>query len=345
MITYNEAKLEIEQNSENILRFNEKVAYVTVTPFDDAVNEKCGKMNITYGFSTRLGGVSSGIFSEMNVGFKVGDDTETVLKNYSRLAMALGIDEKRISCPDQIHKTRIRRVSEKDAGNGIIRPVPEHDLMTDGQVTNVKNLPLIVYGADCVPIMAYDPEKNAIGTAHAGWRGTAGRIAEKLISKMQIEYNSNPSQILVVIGPSAGQDSYEVTEDVADSLKEMLLNIGVRENRIDEMLKTKESKDESIKKNMQGNSKKDIQKVTKIDAQKDSQINIQKNMNDIMQENLKKYMIDLWGINSAVLIHAGISEKNIFVSGLDTISLHEIFHSHRATNGKRGLNCGIIMLK
>lgn len=105
---------------------------------------------IVHGFSTRLGGVSEGIYSTMNLSFHRGDDMDAVMENHRRLAQAVGYDYRRLVFSDQVHETVIRKITEEDAGKGITR---ESDITeTDGLMTNVKDLPLITFYADCVPV-------------------------------------------------------------------------------------------------------------------------------------------------------------------------------------------------
>ncbi|MBS5786561.1 MAG: peptidoglycan editing factor PgeF [Clostridioides difficile] len=86
----------------------------------------------------------------------------------------------------------------------------------DALVTNLKNVPLLIFTADCVPISIIDRENKAIGLAHAGWRGTYGDISKKTIEKMQELYNSNPEELICIIGPSIGPCCYEVSVELID---------------------------------------------------------------------------------------------------------------------------------
>lgn len=176
---------------------------------------------IRHGFSTRLGGVSKGIYESMNLGLKLDDEKENVLRNYEIFGESVGIDHTRISSPDQVHKAKVLVATEEDAGDGIVRPLTHFEV--DAQVTNVKNLPLIVFGADCVPMIFYDPVHEAIGTAHGGWRGTVMRIAGNVIKTMKEEYGSDPGDIHVGIGPSIGPGNYEVDDTVIREVSKMNL--------------------------------------------------------------------------------------------------------------------------
>ena len=173
---------------------------------------------IVHGFSTRLGGVSEGIYSTMNLSFHRGDDMDAVMENHRRLAQAVGYDYRRLVFSDQVHETVIRKITEEDAGKGITR---ESDITeTDGLMTNVKDLPLITFYADCVPLFFVDPVHKAVGLSHSGWRGTVGKIGKATVEKMAEEFQTDPSELYAAIGPSICQDCYEVSEDVIEQFKE-----------------------------------------------------------------------------------------------------------------------------
>lgn len=169
---------------------------------------------IKEGFSTRAGGVSKGIFSTMNLSFTRGDKREAVEENYRRIAQALDVDYDRFVFSDQTHTTNVLQVTEKDAGNGIIREREYPDI--DGLITNVPGLVLTTFYADCVPLYFVDPVHRAIGLSHSGWRGTVNRMGQVTIERMQEAYGTDPADLICAIGPSICQDCYEVSEDVIE---------------------------------------------------------------------------------------------------------------------------------
>lgn len=173
---------------------------------------------VTQGFSTRLGGVSEGDYSSMNVSFTRGDREEAVRENYRRLGEAIGFDCESLVCSDQTHTTNIRVVTEDDRGRGFVRPKDYRDV--DGMITNVPGLTLATFYADCVPLYFVDPVKRAIGLSHSGWRGTVGKIGKKTVERMEETYGSDPVDIRAVIGPSICQDCYEVSGDVIDEFRQ-----------------------------------------------------------------------------------------------------------------------------
>lgn len=173
---------------------------------------------VRHGFSTRLGGVSKGIFSTMNLNFKRGDDPEDVMENYRRIAGALGLSVEDMVLSDQTHTTNVRVVTEEDRGKGILRPQDYTDV--DGMITNVPGLVLVTSYADCVPLYFVDPVKRAIGLSHSGWKGTVGHMGRKTVELMHEVYGCDPADIIAAIGPSICQSCYEVSQDVADAFRE-----------------------------------------------------------------------------------------------------------------------------
>lgn len=166
-------------------------------------------------FSTRIGGVSKGIYSTMNLSYTRGDDKEAVDENYRRIAKVLQCDVSDIVCSDQTHTVNLRVVSGQDGGKGIIRPKDYADI--DGLLTDEPGLVLATFFADCVPLYFVDTKKKAIALAHSGWRGTVARMGRCVTEKMREVYGTDPADLVAAIGPSICQACYEVGEDVADA--------------------------------------------------------------------------------------------------------------------------------
>ena len=173
--------------------------------------------DIVQAFSTRLGGVSQGIYSSMNLSFTRGDDDAAVHENYRRLAAAVGFEAEDIVTSDQTHTANVRVITEEDRGNGITKPRQYTDV--DGMITNVPGLVLATFYADCVPLYFVDPVHHAIGLSHSGWRGTVAKIGAVTVERMREEYGSDPGDIYSAIGPSICQDCYEVSEDVIQEFR------------------------------------------------------------------------------------------------------------------------------
>lgn len=167
---------------------------------------------VSHLFSTRLGGVSKGYLSSMNLSFTRGDKEEYVRENYRRIAKILNCEPGDFVFSHQTHTTNVRIITERDRGKGLIKEPDYQDV--DGLVTNVSGLVLSTFFADCVPLFFVDPKAGVIGLCHSGWRGTVGRIGERTIALME-ELGADRKDIRAAIGPSICKQCYEVDEDVA----------------------------------------------------------------------------------------------------------------------------------
>ncbi len=189
----------------------------SVNGVDYITFDKLDKAGVTHAFSTRVGGVSEGYLGSMNLSFHRGDDPEKVMENHRRFAGAVGYDYTKLVFSDQVHKTDIYKVTETDAGKGIVR---DSDITeTDGLMTNVPGIPLMTFYADCVPVFFYDPVKKVVAMNHSGWKGTVAKISKCMIERLGDEYGTYPSDLICAVGPSICKDCYEVSEDVADQFK------------------------------------------------------------------------------------------------------------------------------
>ncbi len=169
------------------------------------------------GFSTRMGGVSTGKFGTMDFSYSRGDDPAHVLENYSRMAKALGVERDRMAVSYQTHTVNVRHVTEADAGKGVIRERDYRDV--DGLITNVPGLTLVTLYADCVPLYLVDPVHKAIGLSHSGWRGTVKRMGRATVEAMKKAFDTRPEDLTVCIGPSICRDCFEVGEEVAEEFR------------------------------------------------------------------------------------------------------------------------------
>ena len=195
------------KNTEHILEENMhgQVLYLTYPKLEETGVVK-------HGFSTRLGGVSEGMYESMNLSFAQGDREENVRGNYRRMAMAIGVEVENVVKPMQTHTTNVCKVTAENKDNDF------QDV--DGLITNVPGICLATTYADCVPLFFVDPVHKAIGLSHSGWRGTVGKIGAVTIQKMKEEYGTNPEDVVAAIGPSICQDCYEVSEDVIIKFQE-----------------------------------------------------------------------------------------------------------------------------
>ena len=186
-------------------------AFFSYSRFDDV-------RNVTNIITTRVGGASEGNFHAMNLSFNVGDDPDIVLQNRATVSQALGIEPEMLTFPEQVHGSKVVVVDKVDRGRGAITDddgVPGADAL----VTRTPGLPLVVTLADCVATSLYDTRNNAIGLAHAGWKGTLGRIVAKTLSCMQSEFGTKPTDVFAGISPSIGPGHFEVGQEVADAFK------------------------------------------------------------------------------------------------------------------------------
>lgn len=183
-------------------------------------------------FSTRLGGVSEGIYSSMNFSYTRGDDSNAVDENYRRIADVLGCEVSDIVCSDQTHTTNIRVVGKADKGKGILFPKDYTDV--DGLITDEEGIVLATFYADCVPLFFVDTKRRAIGLSHSGWRGTVGRMGARTIEEMGRVYGTKPEDVVAAIGPSICRDCYEVSEDVAEAFVQEFSKPGQDKEILDE---------------------------------------------------------------------------------------------------------------
>lgn len=167
---------------------------------------------IRHGFSTRIGGVSSGVFSSLNLGKTRGDEPDNVLENLRILADSIGFDPLCVATTAQVHGDTIRTVT---AGGLYFDPVP---CSCDALITNVPGVALLVFSADCVPILLADPVRRAVGAVHAGWRGTALGIVRKTVERMALEYGTAPEDLICAIGPAIGHCCFEADEPVFQAM-------------------------------------------------------------------------------------------------------------------------------
>ena len=198
----------LESNTTNVKSRGELI-YISFPNMDD--DKVCSA------FTTRMGGVSSGKYASMNMGFLSGDQEENVLGNYKILFSALGLDYKKAVLSHQTHTDNIRVITNDDLGKGIVVTRDYTDV--DGLITNIKGVALVTQFADCVPLLFYDPTLDVVAASHAGWRGTVAEIGLKTVRKMGEAFGSAPKNIKAAIGPSIGVCCYEVDNPVADKIK------------------------------------------------------------------------------------------------------------------------------
>ena len=185
-----------------------------------------------HGFSTRLGGVSEGMWESLNLGVGRGDDPDHVRENYRRFFAAAGVKAGKSAMTNQVHGGVVRTVTTADLHDN---PCDKAGYEADGLMTDLPGVALIVYSADCIPILFYDPVRRVIAAVHAGWRGTAAGIATAAVQRMEAVYGCERGDILAAIGPGIGPDCFETHEDVPNAMTAalstaVLQHIKIKEN-------------------------------------------------------------------------------------------------------------------
>jgi polyphenol oxidase len=165
---------------------------------------------ICSGMSTKLGAGTQTDFG-MNLSYRVGDDSAVVDQNRTTFFSSFDVKYSQLAIPGQTHSDTVLKVDQ-----------PGEYENCDALVTDTKGVALAVTVADCVPILLLDPIQKAIAAVHAGWKGTAKEIARMTVEKMQVEFETDPKNILAYIGPCAAVCCYEVGLEVA-----VMFNINV----------------------------------------------------------------------------------------------------------------------
>lgn len=163
--------------------------------------------------SCRLHGESDVVPGTLNLALHVGDDVSKVLRNRRAFAEAVGVDARRFTTCQQVHGSKVVQVTEELVGSGatdFANTIADTDVL----ITNIPDVPLMLFYADCVPVLLADTVTGAIGLAHAGWRGTVAHIAVETVAAMQEAFGTKPQNLLAGIGPSIGACCYEVDDFV-----------------------------------------------------------------------------------------------------------------------------------
>ncbi|MDO9556825.1 MAG: polyphenol oxidase family protein [Coriobacteriia bacterium] len=198
-------------------------------------DELYARTGITVAFSERMGGVSEPPFASLNLGSHVGDDPAAVDENRFRLLSALGLGDlrSRLTCAQQVHGTRVMHVDEMLVGAGG-RALPDSRppiAGVDALDTTLSATPLMLFFADCVPIVLVRPSVPAIAVVHAGWRGAlsgiAGMAAHVLTSA------GGDDDIVAYIGPHIGACCYEVSEALVSQFSNTFVTLAPADGRLD----------------------------------------------------------------------------------------------------------------
>ena len=167
------------------------------------------RAGVSHGFSER-GDDSHQTFGELNVksDSNAPDDPERVHKNRHKILKSVGLDgDDLVFLRSLSHGNTVFRAHKSHVGQEI-----------DGYDSIITDEPIIIglSVADCVPILLFDSQKNAVGIVHAGWRGSLANATGEAIKAMQRAFQTNPENIIAVVGPSICSNCYEVGKDVAE---------------------------------------------------------------------------------------------------------------------------------
>lgn len=224
-----------------------------------------------HAFTTRAGGVSVARYEGLNLDDRE-DDARAVAENRRRLAAALGFEAADFARLDQVHGTDVIAVAGPGVWSG------------DALVSATPGVLLAIGTADCFPLLLEDAEAGVIGAAHAGWKGTLGRIAENTVRAMT-ELGARPQRVRAAVGPGICGERYGVGAEVAAQFA-------------------------------------------------------QAGLGDFVREKEGQPHLDLAGANRAVLLGAGLSDGNIWLSG--RCSTEPDFYSYRRDAGRTGRMWAVI---
>src|SRR5579883_384214 len=170
---------------------------------------------LKHAFSTRLGGNTKAPMESFNVGRLVDSKTcrEDLMNNRQKLCAVMNLDAQSLVVPDMTHSKVVLFVEKFKS----TRP------KADGVATATTGLPILLTFADCVPIIIYDPVKHLLAVVHAGWRGTASKIAQEGVRLLE-DRGSKPADLVAAIGPAIGSCCYPTGLEAAGQLVHSVLN-------------------------------------------------------------------------------------------------------------------------
>jgi polyphenol oxidase len=163
--------------------------------------------------SSRQGGVSAKPYDSLNLALSVGDDPTAVMTNRKLLCEAIGVELDAMTVAQLVQGTHIEVVTGSSRGLDAAARA-QRFVDTDGLITNLPDVPLFIFIADCAALSFFDPVRRVVGLGHAGWRGTVGGMARKMVEAMNAAFDCNPADLLVGISPSIGPCCYQVRDDV-----------------------------------------------------------------------------------------------------------------------------------
>jgi YfiH family protein len=166
-------------------------------------------------FTTRKGGNTPSPYHSFNLGRHIKDEVfnQDALDNRQALMKALNLSGEFMKVPAQVHSGNVFKIdlAARHDANLSLKEV-------DGLLTDVKETPLLLHFADCVPVMLYDTKKQVVAVVHAGWRGTAQSIAARALFAMSVEYGTVAADVVAAVGPAIGTCCFPTGEEVQAKL-------------------------------------------------------------------------------------------------------------------------------
>jgi len=269
---------------------------------------------LRHGFSTRKGGVSKCYGGNaLNLGITEEDTREAVQRNRELFLTSMGAaDGKGKLWPSvamkQIHSSLVHQIAE----------IPRQPLAGDGLITRTPKVVLTVRTADCIPVLIADPEERAVGSFHAGWRGTLARIVEKGVGEMRRAFGSRPENLRAAIGPGIHRCCYEVSEELKEKFA---AQFAYADDLFEEVFSSDPVHDKYpllfMNKRAPGHG--------------DPHCTLH---------------LDLVEANRRQMLDAGLAEGNIWISDLCTSCRNDLLFSHRKEHGRTGrMMAAIAILK
>ena len=173
---------------------------------------------VTHAFTSRLGGVSTGSYRELNMSWSRYDDLDGIYENYRIVCRDLGISEENLVCVHGNHGVVVKRVGEQNRGDGFLKPYSAEAEYFDGMWTDTPNVCMSTVHADCTPVYFLDPVQKIVCLCHSGWRGTVDGII-KNATGILMEQGCDPANILAAIGPCIKHCCFEVHADVKERVE------------------------------------------------------------------------------------------------------------------------------
>ena len=154
-------------------------------------------------FTTRIGGVSAGPYSSLNLGRSTGDDVTCVDENRRRACELLDADPSLLTTNRQVHSTTLNEAAPA-----------VHGRIGDGLWSDRVGVPMLALAADCIPIALAARGRGRLALVHAGWRGLSSGVIDAGVAA--VRGGEDSAEIAAAIGPSAGPCCYEVGREVSD---------------------------------------------------------------------------------------------------------------------------------